>query len=146
MRLFFAVVMTALALFHAGAHAELVVEQAYVRAMPPGAPTSAAFLSLVNRGDSDVVIDGASSDAAERVEIHAHVHEDGMMKMRRVDSVRVPAGGRFIFEPGAYHLMLLGLRNTLKPGESINIVLTSGNNEVVAAELPVQSISQHSHH
>lgn len=130
----------------AAASAEVVIEAGYVRAMPPGVPNSAAFMTLRNSGDADVVIDGGSSDVAGRVEIHNHVHEHGMMSMRRVDKLVVPAGASVVLEPGGFHLMLFEMRKPLKPGDTVNLVLSSGNKPVVDAELPVQSVIKNHHH
>lgn len=137
---------TALLLAGSVVHGEVLVEDAYVRAMPPGSPNTAAFLTLVNTGTEAVVIDGGQSDAAERVEIHGHFHSDGMMSMRAVPEISVPAGGEMQLQPGGYHLMLIGTLRPLKPGDRVKLVLTSGNATVVEAELPVQSVmKQHQH-
>ena len=129
------------------ASAEVSLRDGYVRGMPPGHPVTAAFMRLVNNGDEDVVIDGGSSDMAERVEFHTHVHRDGMMSMQQMPAITVPAHGEFVLEPGHNHLMLIDLKSTLREGDSVKLKLLSGNKEVVSAELPVRSVmNEHQHH
>ncbi|HIM97483.1 MAG TPA: copper chaperone PCu(A)C, partial [Gammaproteobacteria bacterium] len=53
-------------------------------------PNGAVYLTLTNHGAHPDKLLGASAEIAERVEVHSHILEDGMMKMRRVDSVILP--------------------------------------------------------
>lgn len=130
---------------HASAET-LRVEQAYVRGLPPGQTTTAAFMTLVNQGDKDVVIDGGASPLAERVEIHAHRHDGGMMRMEQVPSITVKSGGQFVLAPGQYHLMLIGLQHTPREGEQVPLRLLSGDDTVLDIELPVRSVlNEHRH-
>lgn len=127
-------------------HSEVLLKEGYVRAMPPGAPNTAAFFTLVNNGTEAVVIDGGQTELAGRVELHGHFHEDGMMSMRQVPNITVAAGGEVQLRPGGFHLMLIGMKKPLQPGESVKLVLTSGNATVVEAELPVQSVLKSHQH
>ena len=129
-----------------GVAAQVRVEGGYVRAMPPGQPTTAAYLTLVNSGDRAVEIDRGSSDIAARVEFHTHVHRDGMMSMQQLPGITVPAKGTFVFEPGVKHLMLIGLKAPLHVGDTVKLRLFSGNSEVVKAELPVRSVLSETAH
>lgn len=94
----------------------------YVRAMPPGHPVTAGFFRVHNGGDS-VRISGASSEQAQRVEIHEHRHEQGMMRMRQVQSIALAADDVLVFKPGAYHLMIFGLDKSLAIGDSVTVSL-----------------------
>ena len=62
---------------------EVVVSDAYARAVPPGQPNSASFMTLTSKSDKDHALVEASSPAAEVVELHTHTMKDGMMQMRR---------------------------------------------------------------
>lgn len=127
--------------------AGILVVDGYVRAMPPGVPNTAAFMTLKNTGDTAVTIDGGRSDVAERVEIHSHVHSDGMMRMRQVPAIVIPAGGEFVLKPGAHHLMLMTLRKPPAADAMVHVVLSSGADDVVDAKLPVRSVhDEHRHH
>ena len=75
----------------ASADGPLTVEDARARILLPSRP-GAAWLTIRNAGGQDRLT-GAESPAAARVEIHTHVHEGGVMMMRRVEAIDVPAGG-----------------------------------------------------
>lgn len=125
---------------------EVLVERGFVRAMPPGAPNTAAFMRLVNTGTEAVVIDGGATEAAERVEIHVHAHSNGMMSMHQVPEITVPGNGEFVLKPGEYHLMLMNLVTPLKEGDTVLLELQSGDSTVVRTQLPVRSVMKEHHH
>ena len=120
--------------------AELSIQQGYVRGLPPGQPTTAAFMRLVNTGDKDIVVTGAASSDARTAEIHSHKHHHGMMSMEKVDQVVVPANGEFVLAPGQYHLMLINLTAPLREGDQVQIRLLNGDAELTSAILPVRSV------
>lgn len=78
---------------------------------------------LENITDQELVIVRAESDVSERVELHTHLHEDGIMKMREVESYTVPADGEFDLGPKAEHIMLMGLTSPLKQGDVFSVRL-----------------------
>ena len=86
----------------------------YVRAPVPGNSMTAAFLHVSNSGEQACKLTAASSSYAKKVEFHTHQHVDGMMKMRPVDTVDVPAGSSVTFKPGGIHLMLFGVKSSEK--------------------------------
>jgi copper(I)-binding protein len=118
----------------------LRIESGHAREMPPGQTNSAAFMTLVNTGDRPVALVAATCDCADRAELHAHRHRDGMMSMERVARLEVPAGGRVALEPGGYHLMLLGLKRPLRAGEQVGITLLDEQGGAYSAQLPVVSL------
>jgi hypothetical protein len=130
--------------------ANIQVANPYVRAVPPGQPNSAAFMELTNPGEADRALIAASSAAAETVELHTHTMVDGMMQMRRVERIDLPAGETVTLAPGGLHVMLIGLTVPLAPGDRIALTLTfdEGSEEQVSA--PVRAIAAvpmpHQHH
>jgi copper(I)-binding protein len=116
------------------------VQDAYVRAVPPGQPNSAAFMSITNHGDDDRALLAAASDQAEVVELHTHRMEDGMMRMRQVEQIELPAGERVILEPGGLHVMLIGLTETLAAGDQVALTLSFDDGEKQTLSLPVKRI------
>lgn len=102
---------------------DLSVERPWSREMPPVAPNGAAYLRIENAGNAAAHIVSASSPIAERVEVHAHEMDGGVMKMRHIHSVEVPVQGGVSFEPGGLHLMLIGLKEPLVAGESFPLTL-----------------------
>lgn len=118
----------------------LQVHDGYVRGLPPGQPNTAAFMRLENETAAPVELTGASSPVADKVELHQHSHEGGMMRMRKVDSLSLAPGATVQLAPGGYHLMLFGLRQPLADGQLVEIVLQLGNGEQYRLELPVRSV------
>lgn len=130
----------------------LTVEEAQVRAVPPVSTTTAAFMVLHNSGEQDLAVLGAFSPAAENTELHNHVEEGGVMQMRQVPVISVPAGGSVELAPGGLHLMLIDLVETLEEGDQVELTLELDNAERVTFEAPVKRIevmdegADHGHH
>jgi copper(I)-binding protein len=110
--------------------AAIVLEKPWVRraaAMPdakPGAPSTAGgYVTVVNRGKTPDALIAATADVAERVEVHETRNMSGMMMMEKVSKVELPAGARVELKPGAYHLMLIGLKHALTPGQTVTLTL-----------------------
>jgi periplasmic copper chaperone A len=118
----------------------LEVSDPYVRAVPPGQPNSAAFMSLRNASAKDRALIGAESPAAEVVELHTHVEEDGLMRMRRVEQIAVAAGETTTLAPGGLHIMLIGLKSELAPGQMVELTLIQDDGERLAVQAPVRRI------
>lgn len=118
----------------------------WIRSTAPGAPSSAAYFTLTNTSSMPISIIAASSDIAERVEIHEHTMTDGVMKMQEVSGVTIPAKKRVEFKPGGYHVMFMGLKDAVKEGDKVTITLRFDND----TELTIDAIAQkkakeHSH-
>jgi copper(I)-binding protein len=88
-----------------------------------GGGNGAVYVTLSNTGSQADALVSASSDAARTVELHEVQKEGGVMKMRPVKSIPVPAGGKVELKPGGYHIMLLDLKRDLKPGETVPVTL-----------------------
>lgn len=101
----------------------LVVQHAWVLATPPGATVAAAYLTLDNRGPRPDRLVSVSSPRAARIEVHTNLREGDLVRMRRVDPLRVAAGERLTLEPGGTHLMLLDLASPLSAGERVPLLL-----------------------
>lgn len=119
---------------------ELVFERAYVRALPPTQTVTAAFMRLLNKSNTPIAIVGAQSTIAEKAEIHAHSHRNGMMRMERVNRISVPAHGEFVLASGGHHLMLMGLKKTLVEGDKVVIELLAEDGRIFKQEVLVRSV------
>ena len=113
------------------------VQSAIVRMVPAGQNVSAAFFTLLNSDSRARTLVAARSDAASAVEVHEHVMQDGLMKMRRVKSLVLPGHGSVTLEPGGLHLMLIGLTRALQLDEVILIELEFADGERVLVEAVV---------
>lgn len=116
------------------------VNDAYVRATPPGLPNSAAFMSVENKTDKAVSILKATSKVSKVVELHTHDMKDGVMKMYQVPEIKVPANGKTVLKPGGFHVMLIGLYNPLKVGENVTFTLELSNGETKTITAPVKTV------
>jgi copper(I)-binding protein len=85
--------------------------------------TGGGFMTLTNRGTAPMVLTGAESPLAARVEIHRSSMTGGVMRMMRETQVAVPAGGQVAFAPGGLHLMLVGLKRPLRAGDEVPVIL-----------------------
>jgi periplasmic copper chaperone A len=94
------------------------------RPPPAGRDVTAAYFRVTNTGATADAIIGAASAAAASIELHTHTHEGGMMVMRKVDSVDLPADGTVDFEPGGLHLMLFGAGPALQGSGPVPITLS----------------------
>jgi len=123
----------------------LSVEGAHVRAVPPVSTTTAAFMQIHNAGDADRALVAASSPAARVAELHNHVDVDGVMQMRQVETIPVPAGEGVELAPGGYHLMLIDLAEPLHEGDEVALTLTFDDGQSFAVEAPVRRIETMGH-
>ena len=118
-----------------GVHAPMV------RMVPPGQTVSAAFMILHNHGMKERTVIAAHSDVADAVELHNHIMEDGMMKMRRVAAIAVPGHAEVVLKPGGLHIMLIGLTRGLEVGEKVTLELEFAAGARLSFKAPVQMAS-----
>jgi copper(I)-binding protein len=103
------------------------------------AGTGAVFMLLVNSGGEADRLVGGSTDVAEVVEIHETVVEGDVTKMRMLpDGLAVPAKGEVLLKPGGYHIMLIGLKQDLKPGDRFTLDLEFEKSGTLMIEPQVQ--------
>ncbi len=126
--------------FSGGAADQVTVDGAYVRAVPPGLTNSAAFMTLNNKDAADHKLIYVKSPAAEVVELHTHINDQGVMRMRRVEGIEVSAMASMELKPGGYHVMLIGLSKQLMPGEWIEMTLGFEDGSESRLQVPVQKI------
>jgi len=113
---------------------DLVVENPWARESVTR--TGAAYLTVRNGGDEDDRLIGVSAEIADQAALHSSMMQDGVMRMRPVEAVEVPAGGEAVLEPGGVHIMLVGLKGRLEEGQSFALTLEfekAGEVEVMTA-------------
>lgn len=118
----------------------IVVERPWARATPGGAKTGATYLTLINNGDSAEQLLGAITPVADKVQFHSTTEENGMSRMRELDVVDLAAHGRVTFDPGGMHVMLVGLKQPLKEGQTFPLTLTFAKAGKVDVTVPVAKI------
>lgn len=114
-------------------------EGAWVRLPVPGSTAAAGYLSIRNPGEVPLRFVAVSSPAFEAGEIHDMQHEDGMMRMRRMEMLEVGAGERVSLKPHGMHLMLLRPTQALEAGDSVQLLLRYEDDAGEAGELIVEA-------
>ena len=112
------------------------VDKAWVRLTPvTGAPSSAYF--TLKGGAKDEILTAISASDATRAEMHDNQNNGGIEQMVDLKTVAVPAGGQVVFEPGAKHVMLFGLKPSVQPGTTTPLTFTfaGGQKITVAAKV-----------
>lgn len=99
--------------------------------------SSAAYFHIDNRGETDVTITSARSDAVMAVEFHQTIIKDDIARMEPVAALSIPAGQALHLRPGDMHIMLLSLTKDLEVGSTIAIELVLDSGDVIALDLPI---------
>lgn len=119
---------------------QIQVTTPYAREVPPGAMASASFMTLKNTSDHDIYLIQADSKVAKQVELHTHINDNGVMRMRQVQDIKIPAHGMTMLQPGGFHIMLIGLQQKLVKGEQIQVQLTFKDGSHKTVKMPVKAI------
>jgi copper(I)-binding protein len=133
-------------------HSSIQLENAWARRAPSliqgeqssqsgGAMTAgngAVYVTINNQGSEADALLSASTDIATAVELHETIEQVGKMVMRPLPQFAVPAGGQLEMKPGSYHIMLLGLKQDLKPGETVNLALNFEKAGQMSVAAPVK--------
>jgi len=116
----------------------LRISGAWTRAAGAGA-TGVGYMTLRNTGASPDRLVSARTPAARTVELHTHIREGEVMRMRPVPSIDLPPGGEARLQPGGLHLMLIGLTAPLRQGERVPVTLVFERAGEVEFQLSVEA-------
>lgn len=121
------------------AHDGVHVEDAYARVSTMMSNSGAAFMVIENHAEADDRLVSASSDVAEKVELHTHKEDaNGVMKMVHVEEgFVIPAKGTHLLARGGDHVMFLGLKQPLAHGDVVQVTLTFERSGDVVVDIPV---------
>lgn len=124
------------------------VSHPWVGATHPGQTVAGAYMELESPTEAALVT--VKTPMAKSAEIHAMSMEGGVMKMRQLDKLPLPAGKVVKLGPGGYHLMLVGIKKPLKEGDKVPLALTvegtGGKRTVVEVEAEVREAEGRSMH
>lgn len=120
--------------------ADLEISGAFMRASPMMAQSGAGFVTITNATGSDDTLLGAEAGISKTVELHTHIKDGEVMRMRQVASIPVPSGGAAELKPGGDHIMFIGLNRQLKEGEVIPVTLVFEKAGKKLVEMPVQGM------
>lgn len=115
----------------------LEISGGFARASAGMAKAGAAFMTITSLGEADRLV-AFSSPACARPELHTHINDDGVMRMRQVEAIDVPAGGSAELKPGGLHLMMIDLTGQLVEGETVDVTLVFEHAGEVNVTLPIK--------
>ena len=127
----------------------LEIDDAWVAEAPPVAPVMGGYMKIANETDKLVSITSASCPDFEKVEIHEMSMSGGMMKMREIEKLVVPADGKVELKPGGYHLMLIKPKQPFKKGDTLTVTLHMADGKSQAVKMKVKqrpASDDHQHH
>jgi copper(I)-binding protein len=121
---------------------DIEVSGVWTRATAPGQDSASVDMTITSKQAAALV--GVSSPASKTATLHSMTMDGGMMKMREVKSIELPAGKMTNLHEGGYHLMLEGLKSPLKEGDTIPLTLsikTGKNVAKIEASAKVRSLT-----
>ncbi len=135
----FTVAMLGSAAAHGYKAGSIQIEHPWARATAATMPNGAAYLVLNDRGAEPDRLVSVASPIAERAELHTHLMDNGVMKMRQVDAIEISPGSPTTLAPGGLHIMLFGLKQPLTKGKAFPLTLTFEKAGSVTVEVDVQA-------
>jgi copper(I)-binding protein len=135
------------ALLAGAAHAQVTVQDAWVRGMVETQTSTGAFMRITSKSAARLI--GAQSPAAGMAEIHQTTMDGGVMRMRPVEAIELPAGKTVELKPGGYHVMLMHVRQPLKEGATVPVTLVvegkDGKRQTIEVQAPVKALATGRH-
>ncbi len=125
---------------------DLMIDQSWARASIGKAPNSAAYMTLTTHGDVADRLISVATPIAEAAELHNHIMEGDIAKMRQIEAVDVKPGEPINLEPGGLHVMLMGLKEELKAGDVVPLTLTFEKAGDVTLDVPIKSLKDSMKH
>ena len=102
---------------------QVSITDAWARATAPGQLSGAIYAVMENRGGTPDRLTSASTDKAAMAMLHGNSQAGGIARMRMVESLALPPGGRVEMKPGGTHVMIDGLKAPLAAGERFELKL-----------------------
>jgi copper(I)-binding protein len=109
----------------------------------PQQKATGLFASVTSAKGGRVV--AASSPVADVVEIHEMAMDNQVMRMRAIAALELPAGKAVELKPGGFHVMLMGLKQQVKEGDTVPVTLVvegaDGKRENVDVKAPARTLN-----
>jgi len=116
----------------------ITIEHAWAPESPPMVSNGAAYMTIIaSGGETDRWI-GASGDVAEAIELHTHLLEDNIMKMRPIEAIEINPDEPTVLRPGGPHIMLIKLNQPLVAGQRFPLTLHFAKAGDVTVEVTVR--------
>ncbi len=122
----------------------ITIAHPWTRAAAAGA-NGAAYMNLRNAGPEPDQLLAAATPAARTVELHTHIRDGEVMRMRPVRDIALPAGQTVRLRPGGLHVMLIGLAEPLRAGTEMPLTLRFARAGEVTVQLEIQAAGSRGH-
>ncbi len=131
--------LSLLAGFHSTAQADhIIISDLWISESPPVARVHAAYLTIANSSNHETVLKSIDSPGYARVEMHRSIVVNDSMKMEAHSQIVIPAKTKFRFQPGDYHLMLFGPKNSWRAGDIIKLTFHFSDEIQFSVSAPVR--------
>ncbi len=122
----------------------ITIDHPWARATPGAVKNSAAFMTFDNKGAADKLI-SVTGTIAKEIQIHSMITEAGVMKMREITALDIPANGKAELKPGGFHVMLIGIPDGLKEGTKFPLKLKFERAGEVTVQVTAEKPGAHDH-
>lgn len=119
--------------------ADIRIENPWARAST--GPNAALFMTIANTGEAPEKLIGAQIEGCDHAELHTHVEENGVFRMREVEFIEIPASGQQDLKPGGHHVMLMKIHAPLREDDEIPVTLSFEKIGKVAFVAPVKGMA-----
>ena len=119
---------------------DLVIHHPWSRATPAGAKTASVYMMIHNKGDKPDRLIEVETAAADSAELHLMNMDNGIMTMRHVESLDIPANGAAEMAPHGLHVMLIGLKKSFAEYDTFDMTLTFERAGKVKVEVEVEEM------
>lgn len=119
---------------------DIMIHDAWARASIGKAPNSAAYMTVMTHGDAADRLIAVETPAAKAAELHNHIMENDIAKMRPVEAIDINPGEPATLEPGGLHVMLMGLKEKLEADNVLKLTLTFEQAGEVTLDVPIKSL------
>ena len=126
------------------------VSNPWLRASVPGQSVAGAYMDITAKARAALI--AVESPVAGKAELHTMTMEGGVMKMRPLEKLELPANKTVNLKPGGYHVMLIDIKRELKAGERVPLTLTLQDQKGAKstlhldAEVRAAAAAGHMHH
>lgn len=119
---------------------DITINHPWARATPPKAVNSGVFMQLTSKSADQLLF--ASSEMADKAEVHEMKMVDGVMKMRQLPTgVELAPNQSVKLAPGSFHIMLFGIKQVLKEGDQFPLTLTFAKAGKITVDVKVQAMT-----
>ncbi len=122
----------------------ITIDHPWARATPGAVKNSAVFMSFDNKGAADKLL-SVTGTVAKEIQIHSMITEAGVMKMREIKSLDIPANGKAELKPGGFHVMLIGIPDGLKEGTKFPLKLKFEKAGEITVQVTAEKSGAHDH-